>query len=189
MTRTISIVDLADQIKAQVKPERYAHILRVAELAADIARANGLDAEKTYWAGILHDAARDFPAEKLLELAPPENEIEARHPLALHGRVARLLAEKWGVSDEEILEAIEGHVYGVNPDQGIGMALYVADVSEPGRGVNQEIRELALAGHLLEAYRQAVVCKVQYLEGKGITVHPRMMKAYKELVKKAKGSS
>lgn len=181
MIRTVSIEDLAERVKAGVKPERYAHILRVAELAADIAKANRLDVEKTYWAGILHDAARDFPAEKLLELTPPENAIEAKHPLALHGRVARMLAKKWGVKDKEILEAIEGHVYGVNPDQGIGMALYVADVSEPGRGVNHQIREMALAGHLLQAYRQAVVCKVHYLQGKGITVHPRMMEAYRQL--------
>ena len=58
------------------------------------------------------------------------------------------------VEDEEVLEAIEGHVYGVSPDHKIGMALYVADVSEPGRGVNRDIRELALAGRLEEAYQE-----------------------------------
>lgn len=117
----------------------------------------------------------------MLELATPENEIERNHPLALHGRAGRRLAEAWGIEDEEVLEAIEGHVYGVRPDHGIGMALYIADVSEPGRGVNHEIREMALSGRLEEAYQKAVVCKVDYLQKKGITPHPRTWAAYQAL--------
>ncbi len=182
MIGTISVVELAEKVQAQVSPERYAHILRVAELAAEIAKANHLDVEKTYLAAILHDSARDLSSEHLLKAAPPNNEVERNHPLALHGRVGRKVAHGWGIRDKEVLEAIEGHVYGVKPNQPIGMAVYVADVSEPGRGVNQEIRELALEGYLLEAYRQAVVCKVHYLQGKGIQPHPRTMAAYKELV-------
>ncbi|RDI94517.1 HD domain-containing protein [Meiothermus sp. QL-1] len=173
-------------MQARVTPERFAHILRVAELAAEIARANGLDAEKAYLAGLLHDAARDMSPEELLQLAPPEHEIERQHPLALHGRAARRMAEAWGLEDPEVLEAIEGHVYGVDPRHGIGMALYVADVSEPGRGVNHEIRAQALRGHLLEAYREAVACKVQYLSRKGIELHPRTRAAYEALHPQAK---
>ncbi|MDX2003958.1 MAG: bis(5'-nucleosyl)-tetraphosphatase (symmetrical) YqeK [Meiothermus sp.] len=182
MIGTYSVVELAEKVKTQVKPERFAHILRVAELAEEIARANAVDTEKTYLAAILHDAARDLTPELLFELAPPVLEMERRHPLALHGRAGRRLAERWGVEDPEVLEAIEGHVYGVRPDQRVGMAVYVADVSEPGRGVNQEIRELALRGELLEAYRRAVVSKVTYLEGRGIEPHPRTLVAYQALV-------
>ncbi len=179
---TISVVDLSEKVRDQVKPERFAHIVRVAELAAEIARANRLDAEKTYLAGILHDAARDFSAERLVELAPPENEMERKHPLALHGRAGRRVAQEWGIEDEEVLEAIEGHVYGVSPDHKIGMALYIADVSEPGRGVNHEIREMALDGRLEEAYQEAVICKVNYLQRKGIEPHPRTMAAYRAVM-------
>ena len=82
---------------------------------------------------------------------------------------------------QEVLEAIEGHVYGVDPENGIGMALYVADVSEPGRGVNEEIRELALAGRLKEAYRLAVRNKVHYLKAKKIPIHPRTLEVYHSL--------
>ncbi|MCX7600921.1 MAG: bis(5'-nucleosyl)-tetraphosphatase (symmetrical) YqeK [Meiothermus sp.] len=182
MTRTISVVDLSEKVRQQVRPERFAHILRVAELAAQIARANRLDVEKTYLAAILHDAARDLSDQELMELAPPVIALELSHPLSLHGRAGRKLAEQWGIEDEEVLEAIEGHVYGVRPDHPIGMALYVADVSEPGRGVNHDIRELALAGRLLEAYQKAVICKVRYLESKGIEPHPRTLAAYRAVL-------
>jgi predicted HD superfamily hydrolase involved in NAD metabolism len=176
-----SVLDYANKVRQQVKPARYEHILRVAELAAQIAKANGLDQEKAYLAAILHDAARDLSAERLQQLAPPENELEHQNPLSLHGRAGRKLAQEWGVEDEEVLEAIEGHVYGVGPDHKIGMALYIADISEPGRGVNHEIREMALAGQLEQAYQRAVICKVSYLQKKGIEPHPRTWAAYRAL--------
>lgn len=187
MISTLSVVDLSEKVRRQVKPERYEHILRVAKLAAEIARANALDVEKTYLAAILHDAARDLTDVQLMELAQPEIELERKHPLSLHGRAGRKLAEQWGIEDEEVLEAIEGHVYGVHPEHKIGMALYIADVSEPGRGVNQDIRDLALAGRLQEAYQKAVLCKVKYLQSKGIEPHPRTLAAYQAVLQQKQG--
>ncbi|SDF30266.1 putative HD superfamily hydrolase of NAD metabolism [Thermus arciformis] len=178
MKSTVSTAELLERVKALVRPERLEHILRVAALAREIAEANGLDGERAYLAGLLHDAARDLPEEELKRLAPPENAVEEAHPLALHGRAARRLAEAWGVEDPEVLEAVEGHVYGVDPENAIGMALYIADISEPGRGVNGEIRELALRGGLLEAYRMAVANKVRYLSAKGVPVHPKTLAVY-----------
>ncbi|MFM9420323.1 MULTISPECIES: bis(5'-nucleosyl)-tetraphosphatase (symmetrical) YqeK [Thermus] len=181
MKSTVSTAELEERVKALVRPERWAHIQRVAALAQEIALKNGLDGERAYLAGLLHDAARDLGEEELLRLAPPENEVERAHPLSLHGRAARVLAEAWGVKDEEVLEAVEGHVYGVDPQNGLGMALYIADISEPGRGVNGEIRELALSGRLLEAYRRAVQNKVEYLTAKGIPLHPKTLAVYRRL--------
>jgi predicted HD superfamily hydrolase involved in NAD metabolism len=178
---TPSTDSLREKVRGLVRPERFAHILRVAALAKEIAERNGLDGEKAYLAALLHDAARDLPEEELLLLAPPENEVERAHPLSLHGRAARRLAERWGVEDEEVLEAIEGHVYGVDPRNGVGVALYIADISEPGRGVNREIRDLALSGRLWEAYRLAVENKVNYLQKKGVPIHPKTLAVYERL--------
>ncbi|TBH20786.1 bis(5'-nucleosyl)-tetraphosphatase (symmetrical) YqeK [Thermus thermamylovorans] len=181
MKSMVSTAELLEKVRALVRPERLEHILRVAALAREIAERNGLEGDRAYLAGLLHDAARDLEEEELLRLAPPENEVEAAHPLSLHGRAARALAQAWGVEDPEVLEAVEGHVYGVSPSNPIGMALYVADVSEPGRGVNAEIRGLALAGRLREAYAQAVRNKVAYLQGKGVPLHPRTLAVYHSL--------
>lgn len=74
---TNPVVELAEKVQAQVKPERYAHILRVAELAAEIAKINQLDIEKTYLAAILHDAARDYSPNQLFKLAPQPSSSSA----------------------------------------------------------------------------------------------------------------
>nr|WP_233218785.1 bis(5'-nucleosyl)-tetraphosphatase (symmetrical) YqeK [Deinococcus arcticus] len=163
-----------------VRPRRYEHVLRVAELAAQIARANGLDDMRAYAAGILHDIARDLPDAELLRLAPPECDIDAAHPLALHGRAARTLLERWGYSDQVVLEAVEDHTTGPRGGNPVSACVYIADVSEPGRGVNHDIRELALC-HLGAALERAIVSKVTYLQGRGIQVHPRTLQAYHAL--------
>lgn len=164
-------------------PERFEHIERVAALTETIARANGFDEAEiaaACLAAVLHDAARDLPADELLRLAPPECDLERQHPLSVHGRASRALAEGWGVTDERILEAVAGHVFGVALDNRIGMALYVADVSEPGRGVNGDIRDLACVD-LPRAYQRAVDSKVRYLRSKGKAVHPATLRVYEQI--------
>lgn len=171
------------RVRALVTPRRFEHILRVANLADTIARANDFtrgELRATCLAAVLHDAARDLPAEELFKLAPPETDLERAHPLAVHGRASRKLAECWGITDERVLEAVEGHVFGVPHSSRIGMAVYIADVSEPGRGVNADIRDIAMT-NLFRAYQRAVDSKVRYLRSKGKAVHPATLRVYQEL--------
>lgn len=178
-----SVNAYCSRVKALVTPRRFEHILRVATLADTIARANDFshgEIRITNLAAVLHDAARDLPSEELFKLAPPETDLEREHPLAVHGRAGRKLAECWGVTDERVLEAVEGHVFGVPHSNRVGVAVYVADVSEPGRGVNDDIRALAMT-NLFRAYQRAVDSKVCYLRSKGKAVHPATLRVYQEL--------
>lgn len=179
-----SVAPYCARARAVVTPARWQHVERVATLAETIARANRFSEDEiraTSLAAVLHDAARDLPAERIFELAPPSSETERNHPLTLHGKAARALARDWGVTDERVLDAIEGHVFGVEPGDRIGMAVYVADVSEPGRGVNDDVRELAMYD-LARAYRRAVRSKVDYLRSRGKPVHPRTLEVHASIV-------
>jgi predicted HD superfamily hydrolase involved in NAD metabolism len=181
--RRASIAPYCERVRARLSPERFEHVLRVAELAESIALANDFDAGEmraTVLAAVLHDAAREESVEALFELAPPENDLERRHPLAVHGRAGRVLAVAWGVTDERVLAAIEGHVFGPRPGDRVGMAVYIADVSEPARGVNRGVRALAMV-NLERAYRRAVMAKVRYLRSRGKDVHPRTLQVHDEL--------
>lgn len=180
---------LVEQVSQRVSADRFAHVARVARLALDIADANGFSApqrQQVITAALLHDAARDMTDDQLLRLAPPVLELERHHPLALHGRAARALAVSWGVTDPTVLDAVEGHVFGVRLDDLVGMALYVADVSEPHRGVNDDIRQLAMTD-LLAAYRLAVRAKVAYLKRCGKEIHPDTLAAFRAIVASENG--
>jgi predicted HD superfamily hydrolase involved in NAD metabolism len=182
-----SVAPYCERVQALVTPRRFAHILRVASLADTIGRANGFSRSElraTALAAVLHDVARDLTPGELFALAPPESDLESSHPLTLHGRASRRLAERWGVTDERVLDAIEGHVFGVGAHNRVGMAVYIADVSEPGRGVNEDIRELAMH-NLLRAYQRALRSKVDYLQEKGKPVHPTTWRVYRELCEPA----
>jgi predicted HD superfamily hydrolase involved in NAD metabolism len=172
-----------ERVKSKVTPERFDHIVRVVELAKEIAVANDFDDDEvaaTCLAGMLHDVARDLTPEELLVLAPAQNEVERMHPLSIHGRAGRKIAESWGVEDMRVLGAISGHVFGVSPKNRVGMAVYIADVTEPGRRVNHDIRELAMTS-LFRAYQRAVDSKVRYLRSKGKLVHPETLRVYEAI--------
>ncbi|WP_366520369.1 bis(5'-nucleosyl)-tetraphosphatase (symmetrical) YqeK [Deinococcus sp.] len=174
------VAEWLGRVRLMVKSRRFEHILRVAALARQIAHANAIDADRAYLAGLLHDIARDLPDAELLRLAPPETPVDQAHPLALHGRAARTLLERWGCCDLVVLEAVEDHTTGPRSGSPVAACVYIADVSEPGRGVNENIRELAMVD-LEGALAQAISSKVQYLRARGIPVHPRTLEAYRGL--------
>lgn len=173
----------AQRVQKMVTPKRYEHILRVFRLSDEIARSNYFNADEqqaTLLAALLHDAARDLSTQEIFALAPAENAMERANPMALHGKAGAVLARRWGVEDARVLDAIAGHVFGVQPRNRIGMAVYIADISEPARGVNEDIRELAMH-NLEQAYYQAVSSKINYLHSQGKTVHPRTLAAYQSM--------
>ena len=187
MTRSLSAPSTAilpegwiARVRLMVRPRRFEHVLRVAALARDIALSAGADATRAYVAGLLHDIARDLPDTELLRLAPPECAIDAAHPMAVHGRAGRALLTRWGFTDAVVLEAVEDHTTGPRPGHQVAQAVYIADVSEPGRGVNEVIRDLAFED-LQAATEQAIISKVTYLMGRGIPVHPRTRAVYDAL--------
>lgn len=178
-----SIAPYCDRVRERVSVKRFEHIVRVAILTETIAQANRFSEDEVRAASLaatLHDVARDLSADELFALAPPQTELERNHPMSVHGRAGRRIIEGWGVNDERVLEAVEGHVFGVSYGNRVGMAVYIADVSEPGRGVNEDIRALAM-NNLRWAYKRAVDSKVRYLQAKGRAVHPDTLRVYREL--------
>ncbi len=179
----IGVTPYWQRVMQQLSQERYEHVLRVLTLADKISQTNNFSPSQqhaTAQAAILHDIARELSPKEMFKLVPPQLETERVCPLTLHGKAGRKLAQDWGIKDENVLNAIEGHLFGVSSKDSVGMAVYVADVSEPGRGVNQDISELALR-NLERAYQRAVISKVSYLQSRGKMVHPDTLKVYNEV--------
>ena len=135
-------VEITEKIRAftqaSVKKSRYEHSVRVAEMCARICRFYRLDSEKGYLAGVGHDMCKDFPVEKMIELAKkdgnPITDFEMKKPSLLHGRAAAVvMKEEFGISDEEILEAVAYHTSGKSGMCDLTKALFVADKIEPCR--------------------------------------------------------
>jgi predicted HD superfamily hydrolase involved in NAD metabolism len=147
-----SFTQLARKVREQIGQEhRYAHSVRVARCAENLARRHGVDPRKARLAGMLHDLARLYSAQRLLAESQSRGfEISARereHPVLLHARLgAALSRELFGMEDREVLSAIEKHTTGAVHMSPLDCVVYLADSLEPNRKFPEraELWKLAL---------------------------------------------
>ena len=110
-----TIDDIKKWLKDNLNDERYEHSLGTADCAKELAEKYGMDEEKAYFTGLIHDCAKCLPKEEmnkiLAELTLEEGELE--NPKTHHAPAGVYIAQKeFGVEDEEILSAIRWHTIG-----------------------------------------------------------------------------
>jgi len=154
---------------------RWTHTLAVARVAEELAAAHGGDARRARIAGLFHDLARLYPAERLLaECAQRGLAIDAferANPIVLHARLgAELAREMFGVDDEAVLSAIRKHTLGDAVMSPLDVVVYLADALEPGRDYPERAGFLALAFADLDAAMRSVLAStLAHLRGSGRT--------------------
>ncbi len=162
---------------------RFAHVLRVARLAERLAIAHGVDPLRARLAGLLHDLARLYPAERVLrECERRGMEIDAferANPIVLHARLgAELARERFGVEDPGVLSAIRKHTVADGVMTPLDAVVYLADGLEPGRTFPERPALAALAFRDLDAAMRAVLASsVAYLAARGLTIAPQTLAA------------
>ena len=130
----ISTENLLDWLRENLSEERYEHSLGTADSAKYLAEKYGQDCEKAYVAGLLHDCAKCFSTEKLLEIIDANLEIEEAEKenyKTLHAPVSAFIAQtEFGVVDDEILSSIRWHTLG-NPNMTVfEKIIFLADKIE-----------------------------------------------------------
>jgi predicted HD superfamily hydrolase involved in NAD metabolism len=162
---------------------RYAHVVRVARLADRLAQRHGEDPARARLAGLLHDLARLYDADRLLaECAArdmPVDAFERRHPIVLHARLgAELARERFGVTDEGVLEAIRAHTVAAPHMSRLTTIVYLADGLEPGRSFPERETLEALAFRDLGAALEAVLrSSIAHLAARGLEAAPQTVAA------------
>ena len=109
--------EIQNWLKENLNEERYIHSIGVMEAAVELAQMFNMDEKKAKLTGLLHDAAKCFPNDKLLEIIknniPEVQECELLNYKTLHAPVSAYLAkEQFKIADEEILSAIRWHTLG-----------------------------------------------------------------------------
>lgn len=138
MRQQIDILDIKRNMEKRQDSARFEHTLGVSYIAAALAMRYGYDIKKAQLAGLLHDCAKHYSTEKILQSCEKYNismtEVERENPELLHAKLGAFLAmHKYHVEDKEIIGAILVHTTG-KPDMNLlDKILYVADYIEPGR--------------------------------------------------------
>lgn len=155
-------------LKENLNEKRYIHTLGTADCAKELAQKFGLNSEKAYLAGLLHDCAKCFSNEKLLDIIHQHLDVEECEMLnykTLHAPVSAYIAEnEFKITDKEILFAIRWHTLGRLDMTDFEKIVFIADKIEPNtrdKEYSDKIRVLldeenGLNKALLKCYKETI---------------------------------
>lgn len=172
-------------LKKYLDDNRFEHTLGVMYTAACLAMKYGEDIEKAQVAGLLHDCAKCIPDQKKIKLCVKNRismtEMEQKNPFLLHAKVGAYIAEeKYGVTDQGILDAIACHTTGKPDMTRLEKIIYIADYIEPQRSKApnlEEVRKLAF-DDLDRALFKILSDTLNYLKRAPKNLDPMTLQAY-----------
>ncbi|MBC1423663.1 HD domain-containing protein [Listeria seeligeri] len=179
--------EVLKKVEVAMPNERFKHTLGVEKAAIELAEHYHMDIEKARITALLHDYAKYYPDDKAKEIIENEQydpRLLEFHRSLWHAPVGAYLAEKeFGITDNEILEAVRVHTTGSASMSDFDKLIYLADYTEPGRtfpGV-YKARRLALKS-LDEAMLFALSSTIMHLIKKQQSVFPDTLEAYNYFV-------
>jgi predicted HD superfamily hydrolase involved in NAD metabolism len=125
-------------LEQKLTQKRYLHSLRVCETALKIARIHNGNEKNTIIASLLHDYAKCMDKNLYAEILASENlsmdPVMIENPGLAHGYVSAILvSRRYGISDNNILNAIRYHTCGRPAMTQLEKIIYLADYIEPAR--------------------------------------------------------
>lgn len=187
--RQLYVLKNIRKIKEFLKPKRWLHTVRVAEMCAKYKESASLSEEQAITMGALHDVAKYLTCDSpyLNGFVLPEGVPEP----VIHQFAGAYVAEKYfGVKDEIILDAIRYHTSARPCMTKADTLLYLCDMLEEGRnfeGVDM-LRKL-FKEDMDRCLYVALKQQVEYLHSTGKPVYELTEKAYEYLaLKNTKGN-
>jgi len=169
----MEVKNIKKELKDMLDKSRYEHTIGVSDTAACLAMAYGIDVNKAYLAGLLHDCAKCIDDKKKIKECKENNinlsEYEIKNPSLIHSKLGVVYAKnKFNISDEEILSAICFHTTGKPNMTLLEQIIFVSDYIEPLRDKAPDldlIRALAFADIDVCTYK-ILKDTLEYLENK-----------------------
>ncbi len=179
------ITSFRNHLESRLNPVRYEHSLSVSFTSVALAMRYGYDINKAEIAGLLHDCAKRYSDQKLIEKCAkhqiPLTEEEKQIRVTIHAKYGEYLARhKYDIQDEDILSAIRYHTTGRPGMSLLEKIVFTADYIEPRRykaGQLKEIRVLSFRDLDL-AVLEILGSSLRYLQRKGGQIDSMTLQAY-----------
>ena len=153
-------------LKLNLNEERYEHSIGTAECAAELANKFGLDVNRAYLCGLIHDCAKCFSNEELFQTICNYDGLcsgELDNPKTYHAPAGAILAQQeLGICDDEILSATRWHTLGNSEMTDFEKIIFIADKIEKRtrpieyREPIEEALELGLDNAMLVCYGNTI---------------------------------
>lgn len=136
-------------LKQRLTEKRYYHSLCVADEAKRLAQKAGIDSQKAYLAGLLHDITKNSKQEEHLQIFSQFgiilNDIEKNAEKLWHAiSGAAYIEHILGINDAEIIDAVRYHTTAKENMSPLCLILYLADFTSKDRDYSdvEVMREL-----------------------------------------------
>ena len=163
--------ELDDYVKKELSEKRYRHTLSVAGEAKKLAKLNNMseeDVRRVTLAAVFHDAAKELPKDEmnaLVEKYGLDERYKGNSNLA-HGKLAsKLIEDRFGVDDNEIINAISFHTTGRKNMSMVERVVFLADAIEPLRNFDgvETVRKISY-DNIDKGCHKMLVDTMEYLE-------------------------
>lgn len=183
----MDVEKVKEAVSKRMPDKRFAHVVRVTETAMMLAGKYGVSEEKAEQAALFHDIAKYMDGPSLQERMRKEKVDErlfSFHSELWHAPVGAIIArDEFGITDEDVLNAIRYHTTGRAGMSKLEKVIYVADMIEPGRDFPGVDRLRGQAQESLDAAMKACIQQsVQFLVNKQVPVFPDSIDCYNEHV-------
>ena len=183
-TRNLYAEPLLQRALALEKQSRREHSVRVALMAVENARRFGVDETKALYAAGLHDCAKNLSpdSEYLKGFVPPEG----CPPPVVHQYAGAYVAEHtFGITDEEILDAVRYHTSGRPHMTPLGKLVFLSDMLEEGRSYpGVETLRALFRSDADRCLKESLKRQLVYLSGAGFAIDPLTQRTYDSLIEK-----
>lgn len=180
-------------LKKTLPAERMKHVLGVMALSEKLATRHGLSRPRAKLAAALHDIARCWDKNKLIEYAqarrlkvPDKKFVCKVQPVLLHSYVGADLARRmFHVRDRQILAAISKHSFASLKMNAFEKVIYLADLVAPDRNFPEiySLRILAFKD-LDRAFVGGLRAKMVYLLRTNDLIHPSAVPVWNYFVQR-----
>jgi len=179
---------MIERVKGQMPERRWLHTAGVMETSIKLANRYGEDPERAELAAILHDVAKYWPVDRMETIIREQNlpqELLAHDKQLWHAPVGAWVAEHdYGITDQEVLDAIRYHTSGRIGMTKLDKIVCLADYIEPGRDFPavDVIRELS-GQDLDKALVAGFDSTISFLLKQGKRIFPLTIEARNDLIK------
>ncbi len=180
----MKIETIKEKLENMLTPKRYQHSLNTAECAKKVAKVYGVDENKAYLAGLVHDTAKCLTKEEqdyyINKYNVDLDKYEDNNIALSHSKIGAYMAKnEFEINDEDIIESIKYHTTGKANMDILEKIVYMADIIEVGRNYDgvDELRELTMSGNINEALLISFDYSIEKMLKKKKTIHPTTVHA------------
>ncbi len=180
-------------IKETLSPYRFNHSICVAKRAKELAEKHGIDEEKAYVAGILHDITKEMPNDEQIKLIEENGHKLAYYEAGNHRIFHQMSGEAYvknvlKIADKDILSGIRYHTTGRENMTLFEMIIYLADFTSADRNYpDVDIMREKTDKNLLDGMLYSLQYTIKDVVSKGRILHPDTLSCYNWTIKELSG--